>query len=414
MGRRYLVEGSATKWNSFLGAAYRHVPINGVGSMASDWTRCLEELTLRDDLRCLTMTTWSNVISPRELFHDKPGWCASCLNAWRNAGQEILEPLIWALRPVQACALHQRRLSFRCPHCNLAPRPLCVSPNPGYCSHCRDWLGAVSKADDELEAVDLNWQSWVTEALGQMLGVMPKVSDKPARSKLLINLTTLIAELCNGNSAAFAKQIGRRKNTVWTWLHLKHRIRISDLLAVCYWAHLSPTDLLLNDLRSHPTRSTVSNEVRPLTIPERGTQTRAVRRLDKNAIKAQLEGLLASGNVPPTWKEVAALVNIDDVHLRRLFPELNKLVVTECKKAKAIQRANRDCARQTDIRCAMADARKRGLGVSRRVVASILKEQGRVCDYRLLSTVLHEQNFAAPFTQMSAFDLCDDAMSVCG
>src|ERR687896_496208 len=55
MGRRYLVEGPATKWNSFLGAAYRHVPINGVGSMASDWIRCLEELTLRDDLRCLTM-----------------------------------------------------------------------------------------------------------------------------------------------------------------------------------------------------------------------------------------------------------------------------------------------------------------------------------------------------------------------
>lgn len=74
MGRRYLIEGPATKWNSFLGAANRHVPINGVGSMASDWIRCLEELTLRNDLRNLTMTIWSNVISPRELFHDKPGW----------------------------------------------------------------------------------------------------------------------------------------------------------------------------------------------------------------------------------------------------------------------------------------------------------------------------------------------------
>jgi hypothetical protein len=412
MGRRYLVEGPGTKWNSLLGASYRHVPINGVGSMASDWIRCLEELTLRDDLQCLTMTIWSNIISPRELFHDKPGWCSSCLNEWRDAGQEILEPLIWTLRPLQICDLHQRRLSFRCPHCNLAPRPLCISPNPGYCSNCRDWLGEVPKADDGLEGVVLNWQSWVTQALGQMLSVMPTVSDKPTRSKLLISLKQLIAELCNGNSAAFAKQIGRRKNTIWGWLHLKHRIRISDLLAVCYWVQLLPSDLLLNDPRSQLTRSTLFNEVRAFPTPEGGKQTRVVRRLDKNAIKAQLQALLTSGDAPPTWKEVAALVNMDKVHLRRLFPELSKLVVTECKKAKALQRANRDSARRTDIRSAITEARKRGLGVSHRVIALILKEQERVYDHRLVSTELREQkDVVGPFMQMPVLDLCDHTVS---
>jgi len=391
MGRRYLVEGPATKWNSFLGAAYRHVPINGVGSMASDWIRGLEELTLRNDLRNLTMTIWSSVISPRELFHDKPGWCSSCLNAWRDAGQEIRESLLWSLRPMQICDLHQRRLSFRCRHCALAQRPLCVSPNPGYCSHCGDWLGAVSDHDNELEGMDLNWQSWVTQSLGQILSVAPDVSDKPPRTRFQMSVTQLIDELCNGNSAAFAKQIGRRKNTVWSWLNLKHRIRISDLLAVCYWARLSPTDLLLGDLGSHLGRRTLFNDVRP-SPPNELEKQRRVRRLDKNEIEAQLEALLASGKVPPTWKEVAALVNIDKVHLRRLFPELSKLIVAECKKVRALRRANRDRARQTDIRVAIVEARKRGLGASRRVVVSILKEQNKVGAYLLISAVLREES----------------------
>jgi hypothetical protein len=387
MGRRYLVEGPATKWNSFLGAAYRHVPINGVGSMASDWIGCLEELTLRNDLRNLTMTIWSNIVSPRELFHDKPGWCPTCLNAWRDTGQEIRESLIWSLRPVQMCDLHQQRLSFRCCHCGLAQRPLCVSPNPGYCSHCNDWLGTVSDADNELEGVDLNWQSWVMQSLGQILSVAPNVSDKPPRTRIQMTVKQLIDERCNGNSAAFAKQIGRRKNTVWSWSNLEHRIRISDLLAVCYWARLSPTDLLVGDSGPHVGQSTPFDDVRS-SPPNELEKQRRVRRLDKNEIKNQLEALLASGNVPSTWKEVAALVNIDEVHLRRLFPELRKRIVAECKKVRALQRTIRDRARQTDILVAIVEARKRGLGASRRVVVSILKEQGKVGDYRLVSAML--------------------------
>lgn len=129
------------------------------------------------------------------------------------------------------------------------------------------------------------------------------------------------------------------------------------------------------------------NDVRP-SPPNELEKQRRVRRLDKNEIEAQLEALVASGKVPPTWKEVAALVNIDKVHLRRLFPELSKLIVAECKKVRALRRANRDRARQTDIREAIVEARKRGLGASRRVVVSMLKEQGKVGDYRLVSTML--------------------------
>lgn len=217
MGRQYLIQGTSTKWNSFLGTNYRYVTINAVGSMASDWIRCLEELTLCTNLRALTMNVWSNVVSSRELFQDKPGWCSSCFNAWRKAGQEIQEPLLWTLRPVQICDLHQRRLSFLCPHCRRIPQPLCVSPRPGYCSHCSGWLGDVAEADEELDELDLNWQNWVTRSLGQMLIVAPTVSEKPLRNRINTSMSQLIDELCKGNSAAFAERIGRTKTTVWGW-----------------------------------------------------------------------------------------------------------------------------------------------------------------------------------------------------
>lgn len=390
MNRQYLVDGRSTKWNSFLGAKYRYVTINGVGSMASDWIRSLEELTLRNDLSALTITVWSNVVSSRELFHDKPGWCSSCFNAWRKAGQEIHEPLIWTLRPVRICDLHQRRLSFSCPHCHRSPQALCVTPQPGSCSHCGDWLGEIFAEDEKLEEFDLNWQRWIMRSLGQMLIVAPSVSEKPLRTKIPISITQLIDELCNGNSAAFAERIGRTKTTVWGWMNLKQRIRLSDLLAACYWAQLAPVDLLLSDLGSAVRKSALFNRVRPSPPLDFEKPLRVGRSLDKTEIKAQLEALLESGNVPASWKEVAALLKIDGVHLRRLFPELSKLLVAECKKARALKKTNRDGDRRADIQNAIAYARNSQLPVSRRAIALILRNQSKTVDYRLISAMLRE------------------------
>ena len=390
MGRQYLIQGTSTKWSSFLGTNYRYVTINGIGSMASDWIRCLEELTLRTGLRDHTMNVWSNVVSSRELFHDKPRWCSSCFNAWQKEGQEIREPLLWTLRPVQICDLHQRRLSFLCPHCNRVPQPLCVSPNLGYCSHCGDWLGELVQANEELEEIELNWQNWVTQSLRQMLIAAPTVSDMPLRSKITTSITQLIDELCCGNNTAFAQQIGRTKTTVWGWMNLEHRIRIADLLAACYWAQLAPVDLLLSDLRSGVRRTAPFNHVRPSPPPELGKPIRVVRCLDKDEIKAQLESLLRSGNVPASLREVAALVNIDRVHLSRLFPELCKLLVAECKKARADKKINRDSERYSNIQAAIAEAGERQLNVSRRVIASILRRHGKPIDEELISTALRD------------------------
>lgn len=396
MGKRYLTEGSFRKWHSFLGASYRHFAINGVGSTASDWIRCLEELTLRENLRGLTMIGWSNIVSSQQLFHDRPGWCSSCFNDWRESGQELRELLLWTLRPVQICDLHQRRLSFRCCHCRVAPRPLCISSKPGYCSHCGEWLGALGSNED-LEGLNSNWQRWVTRNVGQMLSIAPAVSDKPVRTKIAMSMTHLIAELCNGNSAAFAHQIGRLKNTVWGWLNLGHRIRISDLLAVCYWAQVSPSDLLLSDRGSHHTQAALFSDSRPSPPREAEKQTRVIRRLDKEQIEAQLEALLASGSVPTSWREIAAIINVDRVHLRRLFPELSRLLVAECKKARAISKADRDLVRRMDIHSAIAEAQRRGLSVSRRIIVSILKEQGKVADYVLIATMLRNDRSVALF-----------------
>ncbi|HAJ61780.1 MAG TPA: hypothetical protein DCP31_23145, partial [Cyanobacteria bacterium UBA8543] len=41
---------------------------NGTGMMAAQWVQALESLTLRSDLRFLTMLTWTNVIPPRGLL----------------------------------------------------------------------------------------------------------------------------------------------------------------------------------------------------------------------------------------------------------------------------------------------------------------------------------------------------------
>src|SRR5260370_39680462 len=61
----------------------RLLAINGIGSLASQWVQAVEELTLRRNLRFLTMLTWSTVIDFHAVVHNTRAWCPSCYaDAW--------------------------------------------------------------------------------------------------------------------------------------------------------------------------------------------------------------------------------------------------------------------------------------------------------------------------------------------
>src|SRR3989440_11331587 len=76
---------------------------NGLGIMATDLSKVLEPLTLRNDLRFTTMVPWAGVLPPHFLIKPIRAWCPRCYEEWQASNQVVYEPLIWALAPVTAC-----------------------------------------------------------------------------------------------------------------------------------------------------------------------------------------------------------------------------------------------------------------------------------------------------------------------
>ncbi|MGB3208049.1 MAG: TniQ family protein [Crinalium sp.] len=66
--------------------------INGMREMTEQLVSVLEELTLRQDLRFLTLLSWKGMISDKELFRNYRAWCPSCLEDWKQEQKTIYEP----------------------------------------------------------------------------------------------------------------------------------------------------------------------------------------------------------------------------------------------------------------------------------------------------------------------------------
>jgi hypothetical protein len=157
--------------------------INGSEGTAKKWVKALEYLTLRTDLRCLTMLTWTDVVAARHLFRPNKAWCPSCYEEWYRNDRIVYAPLLWSINAVTACVRHVTLLRERCHHCGRQHSYLTACLVPGYCPYCKQWLGRsenlVTSIDYKLRGEQLKWQSWVAEHLGRLLASVPYLVAPP-------------------------------------------------------------------------------------------------------------------------------------------------------------------------------------------------------------------------------------------
>src|SRR5258708_38557072 len=82
---------------SSLRIAWDSQALNGTSHSTRDFIRVLEQLTLHDNLRFLTMLPWAEVLSCRYLIRRLKAWCPFCYQEWLEEGMPIYDPLLWAL-----------------------------------------------------------------------------------------------------------------------------------------------------------------------------------------------------------------------------------------------------------------------------------------------------------------------------
>jgi len=216
--------------------------MNGCGLIATDWIGVLQKLTLRSDLRFLSMLMWAAVISHNQLLKPARAWCSLCYEGWRAEEQEIYEPLLWAVGVVTACPTHRVPLKTICPHCGKPLHPLASRSRPGFCSVCGKWLGQSR----ELVAAtneNLNERVWEAETVGALLAAAPKLMEPPGRETVIESLAFHIGRH-KGMLPTLARSLQINHTTIWQWFKGKNLLQLDSLLRLCRYLTLSPLDFL--------------------------------------------------------------------------------------------------------------------------------------------------------------------------
>lgn len=186
--------------------------INGIETGIIKLIHALDSLTLRNDLKFLTMLNWAERIPKLIFLHSVRAWCRIYYENWHRNQQIIYEPLLWSLKKVKVCVHHNQHLYTKSPYSQRENKLSDWNSRPGSCSKCKEWLGLskekVSLKPIQLQETEIEWQDWVTQNLGDLIAAAPTLSPLPQR-KIHETLSAYGNIIASSNIATLVKEIRR-------------------------------------------------------------------------------------------------------------------------------------------------------------------------------------------------------------
>lgn len=322
-GKKYVIKGGARILSGAFSGYFR--AINGTGDTAVEWVGYLEQLTMREDLSCLTLRKWRHVLSQRELLRQHKAWCSECFGEQLASRESLYEPLLWSIAAVRVCPRHQQTLRTRCPRCRQHLFKLSRRSRPGQCYRC----GSGLQRRECCTSTVGEWDLWSATAAARLLASHRTFDIEPENETIALGVRTIVETAFHGNAAQFARAIGKQKNTVWGWGNDGSRIRVVDLLALCYCLRIDPLDFLAP---TFPLTFTRPTSLRSL-ITE-GSQRVKPRPVNLALVEKRLRRILAREGTPSMQQVALSL----DRHKRLLYRRLPDL-------CRAIARKHRQSSR---------------------------------------------------------------------
>jgi hypothetical protein len=225
--------------------------INGMGQLATLTVDTLERMTLRNDLRYMTMLGWRNVLSTHLLLRTKKAWCPICYEELLNEGRPIYDPLIWSFKLISLCPRHHEPLRRTCPHCKSNLPFLTTLSYPGFCSKCQAWLGTtvnegIQGKKNSVDASIKPRQISEAHSTGQLLSFAVKSDSPPSLSDLTINLGKYVEQRANGSINLFSVLVDIWSGTIRRLLVEETKLSLKMLCQLSSRLNISPHELLFN------------------------------------------------------------------------------------------------------------------------------------------------------------------------
>ncbi len=365
--------------------------LNGTGILARDWAQALEHLTLRTDLRFLTLLPWAVVLTQQRLMRFTRAWCPDCFIEWQAAGQPIYEPLLWSVNAVSLCVRHQRTLLERCPYpdCQATLPVLASHLHSGYCSKCSRWLGVADDLSNlSWTTEQWRWQVWVAEMMGNLVSHNMDLTITPH----LRNIPDLIAaareQVADGSMQNLEKSLQLSRRTVNAWRSGKQIPQMESLLRLCYCCGVS-----LYDVFALQSGTLNLGKLKIRSLPDIPNPTRNRRHripMDLVYIRQSLESALAQEEQPPpSMRTVAKRLNHSPRELREHFPELNRAICGRRKEYYKVHHEQIILQLKNEIRQAILKIHSQGLYPSSRRVGLLLSDPAIMRD-RVISRLWHD------------------------
>jgi hypothetical protein len=373
-----------------LHTIYKHTcALNGTGVMASDLVQALSSLTAHNKLHLLTLLPWSEVFPSRALLRSTRAWCPKCYEEQRIDHCGIYEPLLWTLKLVGVCPIHQQILCSICPHCNQSNLPLSWRARVGHCSKCEKWLGSLSSTaskSDDLSETELEWLIWSANAVGGLIAVAPSLTAKVPKDNVARGISNCVKLFSEGNIAEFARLIQAPKNTVWLWCNGKNLPQLDALVKLCFRLKISVLELL-----THNVLEIADDSVR--LLPKSCLQTRRrgdITLTNFDQVHLQLEAALLNHKLPPPSLEATAKVlGHHRETLYRNFKDLCRAISAKYDKYEQIRYLNsiNECCEE--VRQVVLQLHDRGIYPSEARVSQYLAKPGHL-RYKKVRAVLQE------------------------
>lgn len=226
-------------------------------------------------------------------------WCGYCYEDARQAGETIIDQLIWTLKDISVCPVHRTALTDTCAGCEGRFGWLERYTLPGYCSRCRAWLGTCQSgqgypADTGSPSCSLSYSRSIASLFNADSGFSPSNPEQLLEKNRVL--------LGKGPRQTFAQFLGVGQNAVSQW---KRGMvpSLKTILMMCNVLEISFTEYM--DGRTVPADLQFQQPF-PYKVPT--TRPSLYLKYEKDELRALLQKALCE-YPPPSISDVAKRIS---------------------------------------------------------------------------------------------------------
>lgn len=185
------------------------------------------------------------------LISKEKKWCHQCYQTRRNFSvpdgeTPIYDDLYWSFTHATYCAEHYCTLSNRCGHCFQKQPYISHKVEPGFCHHCRGFLGKAPSIEvvDDADAIDVAVDELDRHDLFHR-GYLP--FNRISMKVLARNLRQLASRFGEDGMCVVANACGVSHTTYADWCRTRHNVSVESLFMLQEGLELPSIGTLLDD-----------------------------------------------------------------------------------------------------------------------------------------------------------------------